>query len=305
MAVVARLLLALILCVPLAAKAGSDVVDVSPRIALLAAYQPEWDALRAIVEDGVPSRQSGVEVITGQVEGHPVLLVRTGISMVNASLATQMMIDRFNLTAILFCGIAGAVDPGLNIGDVVVAERWAEYLEIIMARATPQGFKLPPWAEKDQVFANFEIMFPRPVEVSRDGQDRPAQQFWFPVDARLLDTARATARSAPLRQCLETVCVAHVPRARVGGSGVSGSAFVDNAEFRNYVFRTFHADLLDMESAAVAHVAATNALPYLAVRALSDTAGGNDGVNEEEVYERLASANAVSVLRALIKAMPK
>ena len=44
--------------------------------------------------------------------------------MVNAAMNTQLVLDRFNVTHIVFSGIAGGVNPSLNIGDVVVAERW-------------------------------------------------------------------------------------------------------------------------------------------------------------------------------------
>jgi adenosylhomocysteine nucleosidase len=48
----------------------------------------------------------------------------SGVSMVNAALTTQMVIDHFQLDAIIFAGIAGAVDPALHPGDVVVPSYW-------------------------------------------------------------------------------------------------------------------------------------------------------------------------------------
>ena len=70
----------------------------------------------------------------------------------------------------------------------------------------------------------------------------------------------------------------------IGGAGVSGSAFVDNAAFRAYAFETFGARVLDMESAAVAHVAWANRVPFVAVRSLSDLAGGSEQGNQLEVF---------------------
>jgi adenosylhomocysteine nucleosidase len=60
-----------------------------------------------------------------------------------------------------------------------------------------------------------------------------------------------------------------------------------------------------MESAAVAHVATTNGVPFLAFRSLSDLAGGGAGENEMQTFENLASENSVAVLRAFLKAMGK
>ena len=48
-----------------------------------------------------------------------------------------------------------------------------------------------------------------------------------------------------------------------------------NAAFRSYTFETFGARVPDMESAAVAHVAWANRVPFIAMRSLSDLAGGS------------------------------
>ena len=61
------------------------------------------------------------------------------------------------------------------------------------------------------------------------------------------------------------------------GNGVSGQAFVDNAAFREYTFKTFNASVLDMETSALAMVAYANGVPYIAFRSLSDLAGGGKG----------------------------
>ncbi len=150
------------------------------------------------------------------------------------------------------------------------------------------------------------MIFTRGVKVVREGQTRPDRQFWFPVDEKLFEIARGAVANVELKRCdAEKACLVKPPRVVVGGNGVSGSAFVDNAAFRTWAFDTFKAQVLDMESAAVAHVAATNGVPYLAFRSLSDLAGGGAGENEMSTFEHLASENSVAVLRAFLKAMPK
>ena len=89
-----------------------------------------------------------------------------------------------------------------------------------------------------------------------------------------------------------------------GGNGVSGAAFVDNADFRAYAFETFDARLLDMESAAVAHVAYVNKVPFIAFRSLSDLAGGSDDGNELPIFFQLAADNSAAVVLAFLKALP-
>lgn len=300
-----RLLLLCLIVAVSPVRAATPQLDATPRIALFSAYEPEWEALTKIVEAPVSHRVNGIDFVTGRVEGHDVVLVLSGVSMVNATLTAQMAIDRFTLTAIVFSGIAGGVDPTLSIGDVVVSEQWGEYLDVVLARQTADGFVLPKWAKDDQQFKNFGMMFPRGVSVAREGQAKPVPQFWFPVDAKLLAVARSVAAGVKLQTCdAAATCLPNAPKMVVGGNGVSGTAFVDNAKFRDYAFATFHAQVLDMESAAVAHVASMNDVPYLAFRSLSDLAGGGAGENEMTTFEHLASENSVTALRAFLKALP-
>jgi len=88
----------------------------------------------------------------------------------------------------------------------------------------------------------------------------------------------------------------------VGGNGVSGQTFVDNAKFREWTFATFKADVLDMESAASAMVAYANNKPFIAFRSLSDLAGGGEGQNEIKTFFQLAADNAANVMIAFLEA---
>ncbi len=195
------------------------------------------------------------------------------------------------------------MDPALNIGDVVIADRWGQYLETLYARKVDGGWDKPPFFE--YTYKNFGMMFPRSVTVQRADAKAPETRFWFSVDTTLLEHARRAVAGLKLRQCTEAnKCLDSAPRIIVGGSGVSGGAFIDNARFREYVSNTFDAKVLDMESAAVAHVAYANDVPFVAIRSLSDLAGGGEGANQMETFMTLAASNAATVLRALLRSLP-
>ncbi|GLK85077.1 5'-methylthioadenosine/S-adenosylhomocysteine nucleosidase [Ancylobacter defluvii] len=300
-----RLCLAAMVLLIALLPAAAEPVDATPRIAVLCAFEPEWKALRAVATHMEERDYKGVPIVTGEIEGKPVVLVMTGVSMVNAAMTTQMTLDRYNVTRIVVSGIAGGVDPSLNIGDIAVPERWGQYLEVILARETPQGFRLP--SDDTPEFANFGMMFPRGVRVFREGRASSPRQFWFDVDPVMLEVARRSeaVTDSELQRCsADKVCLLKAPRVRVGGYGVSGPAFVDNAAFRSFTFDTFKAQVLDMESAAIAHVATTNDVPFIVFRALSDLAGGGPGENEMHVFMDLAANNSVAVMRTFLKALP-
>lgn len=285
-------------------RAAERVLDDTPRIAVMSAYEPEWQIFLAATENQKEYVLNGRRYVTGSLGGKNVLLFLSGISMVNASMSTQQAIDRFNVSSIVFSGIAGGVDPSLSIGDVVVADQWGEYLEAVFARETNGTYTLPPYKFIADPFKNYGMIFPNTVEVFKDGLDKPERRFWFPVDGKLLDTARAVAGSVALERCAaQDKCLGHTPKVVVGGNGVSGQAFVDNAQFRTYAFDNFKARVLDMESAATAHVAYANGVPFIAFRSLSDLAGGGDEENQLGVFFAMASTNSARVVIAFLTAL--
>ena len=286
------------------AVAHDDFGDDTRRIAVVSAYAPEMVILRSELAHPAVHRANGVEFATGELEGRDVVLFLSGISIVNAAMTMQLALDHFEIGQIVFSGIAGGVDPALGIGDVVIADRWGQYLETLFARETGDGWSTMPFFEYP--FANFGMMFPRSLTVLRSGAGAPETRFWFPVDEGLLDQTRTAIDGVALERCTaEDECLPRTPRIVIGGAGVSGGAFIDNAAFRAYAFETFGARVLDMESAAVAHVAWSNRVPFIAVRSLADLAGGSEQENEVEVFFQLAADNAATVVRALLRAMPE
>jgi len=59
-------------------------------------------------------------IYRGKLRGKPCLLVQTGMGRERAEKATQFVLDRFPVTALISLGFAGALTPDLKIGDVVV-----------------------------------------------------------------------------------------------------------------------------------------------------------------------------------------
>lgn len=308
---IVRILSAAVVAAALLLQAGcattppADAVrlDATPRIAVVSAFQPELTLLLTRVEQPKKHTVNGVDFTTGLLQGKPVVLFLSGISMTNAAMTTQLALDRFRVTHLVVSGIAGGVNPGLNIGDVTVADRWGQYLEVLAARETAPGRYQPPGWMRDVTLPNFGLWHPRPVEVRSAGRAGTEKRFWFDADPALLQMAARLRAGVTLERCdAARNCLTKAPQVVLGGTGVSGSAFVDNAAFRDYTFRTFQANVLDMETAAIAHVAYANAVPYIAFRSLSDLAGGGQGENEMGTFMKIAADNSARVLLAFLAA---
>ncbi len=272
------------------------LLDEEPRIAVISAFEPELTLLLSETEIEEIYYVNGTEFTTGVLKGNDVVLFRLDISMVNAAMKTQLMLDKFNITNIIVSGIAGGVNPDLNIGDVTVPAQWGQYQEALYARKTKEGgYQAPSWWG-DLPFPNFGMSFPQLVEV------RGEERFWFEVDPQMLAVASELS-DVDLTQCtkMEGICLEHDPKVAIGGNGVSGQTFVDNAQYRSYVWDTFQADALDMETAAVAHVAYVNNVPYIAFRSLSDLAGGGPGENQIPIFFQLAADNSALLLLSYLQ----
>jgi adenosylhomocysteine nucleosidase len=292
----------------LAIPAEAQKIDTVPRTAVITAFPPEWAALAHSVTDPVERRVNGLLILTGTIAGRPVVLMQSGISMVNAAMNTQLLLDRFAVTRIVFSGIAGGVDPALAIGDVVVPERWGQNFEVAYARETADGYAPPTGLPGGTDLPNHGALFPRDVLVG-NATDPVVERRWFAADPALLALARRIGATVALDRCLPAKageaphCLEHTPNVIVGGHGVSGPAFVDNAGYRRYLAEIYQARVVDMESAAVAQVAYANQIPFVVFRSVSDLAGGDAGPNRMLVFMGLAADNSAHLLRAFVAAL--
>lgn len=94
-----------------------------------------------------------------------------------------------------------------------------------------------------------------------------------------------------------------MPDLIIGGTGVSGDLFVAADSARAFLADQFEARIVDMESAAAAQVAYLNGIPFIAVRAVSDHAGGEALAQITEGVETAARAAAEAVLE-MVRRMP-
>ncbi len=303
-----RMTLALLICfvmsTSLFAEGSQETINSyksEERIAVVSAFGPEIVKLKEVADIEQEIIINGKSFTLCEIDGKKAVLFLSGVSMVNAAMTTQMALDTFNISAILFSGIAGGVNPDLNIGDVTIPAKWAQYQESLFARESEEGFDLG-W--HPEVYPGFGMMYPQYVEVTHgrlDETDGIENKFWFEVDSELLEVAKSIS-SVELSDESGEAKLSHTPKLVVGGNGISGMTFVDNAEYRDWAFENFQADCLDMESAAVAHVAYVADVPFIAFRSLSDLAGGGEGENEMGTFFGLAADNASEVLLQFLKA---
>ncbi len=269
---------------------------------MLSSFPEELAAIeKVLVPDGGKLQTTvvnGLDFNAADVAGRHYLFLVTGMSLVNAAMNTQLLLDHFNIEAVYFTGIAGGIDPAYSPGDVVVPARWFYHSEAAYFNETAPGqFALAGYFH--QKYANFGMIFPDEVTVKRDGMPDWKQVPFFPADDKLLAAAKKATAAMPPLKLGDRVC-----KVNCGGDGVSGTVFCDNAEYRKWIFTVWKAECVDMESASIAQVCWENRVPCLIVRGLSDLAGGQAGANQEEQYLQAAADHSAKVLEAILQSAP-
>ncbi len=214
----------------------------------------------------------------GNFQGTPVVVVFSGWGKVAAAATTTQLIAAYEVTDLVFTGVAGAVQHGLAIGDVVVG---TELIQHDMD-ASP--------------------IFPR-YEVPLLGKARLA------TDAGLRARLRAATQEF-LRQDLG-VAVSQSARAWfritspqvIEGVIASGDQFIDSAEEIDALRRRLpDTACVDMEGAAVAQVCEEYAMPFGIVRTVSDAADENAPHDFSRFSREIAGQYSLGILARLLPA---
>lgn len=90
-------------------------------LGIIGAMDEEVSRLKECMREVVVSTKAGMEFYKGKLEGCDVVVVRSGIGKVNAAICTQILIDDYNIDAVVNTGIAGSLDAAIDIGDIVLA----------------------------------------------------------------------------------------------------------------------------------------------------------------------------------------
>lgn len=91
-------------------------------LGIITATVEEYTALGKILPGAQKVKaQAGMEFMVGVLNGKEVVGVQAGIGKVSAAVCTQVMIDKYHPDTIINVGVAGALNPELHVGDIVIS----------------------------------------------------------------------------------------------------------------------------------------------------------------------------------------
>ncbi|MDD3305923.1 MAG: 5'-methylthioadenosine/adenosylhomocysteine nucleosidase [Acetobacterium sp.] len=108
-------------------------------IGIIAAMDSEVRDVKSAMAEGIEIYHGGMTFFKGKLHQKEVVAVKSGVGKVNAAMCTQILIDVFKVNAIIHVGVAGAVHPDLEIGDIVISEDSCQYDMDARAFGHPRG----------------------------------------------------------------------------------------------------------------------------------------------------------------------
>ncbi|PIN00490.1 Adenosylhomocysteine nucleosidase [Handroanthus impetiginosus] len=264
----------------------------------------------------------------GSIAGQRVVMVMTGLSLINAGITTQLLLSLFRIKGVVHYGLSGNADPSLHIGDVTIPQSWGhtglwswqrfgfgpeDELPLEAAGDYSREFGYLKFADyavnvtgcdqNDNLLNN--IWYQQEEIFPIDGTPEERQHIlWVPVDAKYFDLAsKLEGKGLELQKCINsTTCLFTTPKVARIARGASSSIYLDNSAYRTFLNNKFNVSPVDMESAAVALICYQQRVPFIIIRALSDLAGGGSAQsNEADTFIPLAANNSVTVLVEFVK----
>lgn len=91
------------------------------KVAIIGAMDEEVNILKDKIEEIQETKIAGSEFWTGTINGHEIILSKSGIGKVNAAICTTLLLDRYKPDYVINTGSAGGFHKDLNVGDVVIS----------------------------------------------------------------------------------------------------------------------------------------------------------------------------------------
>lgn len=225
--------------------------------AIISALAQEQAGLAQQLVNPTSSERAGRRFVSGQLHGQSVVLVVCGIGKVAAATTATVLIEHFNVTRIVFTGVAGGLAAGVNVGDVVVGSHYLQH-DMDASPLFPR-FEMPLYG-----FSQFTADAAVVQSLCAAAQSLAAEQS-FNVHQGLIISGDTFVSSALASQVLCAVLPAAL--------------------------------CVEMEGAAAAQVCHDYGVPFAAVRTISDRADDAAHIDFPAFVESVAGPRAIALIQ--------
>jgi len=97
------------------------------KIGIIGAMQEEVEILQNEMIVSNKEEIAGMVFYSGKLKNKDVVVVMSGIGKVNAAACAQILATKYNVDLMINTGVAGAIHPELNPGDLVISKDLAQH----------------------------------------------------------------------------------------------------------------------------------------------------------------------------------
>ena len=178
------------------------------RVGIICAGDTELAPFLPVISDCKITEKAMLKFYEGTIDGVEVVALFSGVCKVNAAIATQILIDTYHVDIIINAGVAGGMDPKLEIFDSVISTEVA-YHDVASHILT----EFHPWLETVYFKADQRLLTLARKAVSVVELD--GKVYWGRMvtgEAFITDDGRNKINDqfAPLTVDMETASIAHV-----------------------------------------------------------------------------------------------
>ena len=243
-------------------------------LGIMGAMPEEIDKIIAQITNKEIIERGGRLYYKGELFGQQVVAVFSRWGKVAAATTATSLIVEFNVDKIIFTGVAGAISPELNIGDIVIGQRFFQH--DMDARPLMRRFEIPLTGK-----TSFETSEQNIAQMSQAIHNFLKNNKEF----------RKSLSDYDINNLKMTI-----------GDIASGDLFISKNEIKNAISRNLPSVVcVEMEGAAVAQVCDDYDIPLIVVRIVSDSADENAHNSASGFLQQHAGDYSLYILKEYMK----
>lgn len=215
---------------------------------------------------------------TGKLNNQKVVVVYSRVGKVAASATVTTLILEFNVSELIFTGVAGGIHADVKIGDIVLGQSLIQH------------------------DMNAQPLFPA-YEIPMLGKA------YFEADSSQLEVATTAILEILEEQHLHNVISEkdldkfniHQPQLHVGLIGSGDLFFSTNSQKEKLQQNLPEMLCVEMEGAAVAQVCYEFDIPFIIIRTISDDADDHSTLDFNSFIEKISNVYSIEIIKNIIK----
>ncbi len=244
----------------------------------MGAMPEEIDGVVTLLSNCKVTEKGKRTYFSGQINGIDAIVVFSRWGKVAAATTVTTLIHEFNITELLFTGVAGAINSELKIGDIVLAKRLIQH--DMDARPLMKQYEIP-------------LLSQTYIESDSTHQTIATKAINTLIENKHLHEVVGITSLATFN--------VHQPKLYVGDIA-SGDQFFSSNEQKNLLNLQLPDVLcVEMEGASVAQVCYEYEIPFSIIRTISDTADDQSHIDFPSFIKQISSKYSAAIIRNIFK----